>query len=95
MHIDQLRDRFPDDVACRQFLEGVMWADGRLCPGCRHDKSYAIRGESARAGLYECARCKRQFTVTTNTPFHGKPQCQRICRWRYSQQHGRIIFIHT
>ncbi|UCH22658.1 MAG: transposase [Deltaproteobacteria bacterium] len=52
MHIDKLRDSFPDDNVCRQFLESVIWAGCRLCPGCRYDKSYAIRGKTARAGLY-------------------------------------------
>ena len=28
-------------------------------------------GGLRRAGLYECAKCKRQFTVTTTTPMHS------------------------
>lgn len=34
-------------------------------------KSYPIKGNNTRPGLYECAKCKRQFTVTTATPLHS------------------------
>jgi transposase-like protein len=71
MNIDQLRQRFADENACRAFFESVIWADGRYCPHCHGCKSYRIAGKSARAGLYECAHCKRQFTVTTKTPMHS------------------------
>ena len=71
MNIDQLRARFPDENACRQFFESVIWQHGRICPHCQCPKSYPISGISARAGLYECAQCKRQFTVTCKTPMHS------------------------
>ena len=71
MNIDQLRARFPDENACRQFFESVIWQHGRICPHCQCPKSYPISGISARAGLYECAKCKRQFTVTCKTPMHS------------------------
>lgn len=71
MTVDQLRTRFPDEAACRQFFESIIWPQGRVCPHCGSDKSYRLRGASVRNGLYECARCKRQFTVTTRTPLHS------------------------
>jgi len=30
-----------------------------------------LSGPSTRKGLYECAECSRQFTVTTKTPLHS------------------------
>jgi transposase-like protein len=71
MNIDQLRQRFIDENACRKFFESAIWTNGRYCPHCHGSKSYRISGKSARAGLYECAQCKRQFTVTTKTPMHS------------------------
>ena len=71
MNIDQLRKRFADENACRRFFESIIWLNGRHCPHCHGAKSYRIEGKSARAGLYECAQCKRQFTVTTKTPMHS------------------------
>ena len=71
MNIDQLKTKFSDENPCRQFFESVIWRQGRFCPHCQCAKSYHIRGGSARPGLYECAQCKRQFTVTTKTPMHS------------------------
>lgn len=71
MNIDQIRTKFPNENVCRQFFESIIWRHGRICPHCQCPKSYPISGASARAGLYECAQCKRQFTVTTKTPMHS------------------------
>ena len=71
MNIDDLRKQIPDETSCRKFFEKQIWPDGRLCPHCRWGHSYQLKGNSSRAGLYECARCKRQFTVTTRTPMHN------------------------
>jgi transposase-like protein len=71
MDIDALRERFPDEYACRRFFENIFWKDGRFCPHCFSLKSYHLKGASVRPGLYECAQCKRQFTVTSHTPLHS------------------------
>lgn len=71
MTITELRKQFPDEASCRQFFEMIIWASDRICPHCGHGNSWAIKGESARAGLYECAGCGLQFTVTTKTPMHS------------------------
>lgn len=71
MTINELRKQFPDEPSCRQFFESIIWANGRVCPHCGSMKSWSIKGESARAGLYECGSCGLQFTVTTKTPMHS------------------------
>lgn len=71
MNIDALRERFPDEAACRRFFESVLWNHGRYCPHCLCTKSYRLKGASVRPGVYECAKCKRQFTVTCHTPMHS------------------------
>ncbi len=71
MDIDHLRARFPDENACRTFFESIIWRNGRVCPHCDCSKSYRLSGQSSRPGLYECDKCKRQFTVTTLTPMHS------------------------
>jgi transposase-like protein len=71
MNIDQLRKRFADEDVCRSFFESVLWRNGRFCPHCQCARSYLLKGKSVRAGLYECAECKRQFTVTVHTPMHS------------------------
>jgi transposase-like protein len=71
MNADQLREAFPNESACRKFFEAVIWSNGRVCPHCSCGKSYHIKGASVRPGLYECDKCKRQFSVTTRTPMHS------------------------
>ena len=79
MNTDQLREQFPDEAACREFFEAVIWSDGRKCPHCQFHRSYALRGQSSRPGLYECGWCKRQFTVTTGTPMHST----KLALWKW------------
>ena len=71
MKIEKLREQFPDEAACRSFFESIIWSSGRDCPHCHSGKSWAIKGPSARDGLYECGKCGLQFTVTTKTPMHS------------------------
>ena len=71
MNIDQFKAVFPNEEACRQYLESIIWQKGRSCPHCHDNKSYPIRGKRSRSGLYECHGCKKQFTVTTHTPMHS------------------------
>lgn len=71
MNIDKLRQNFPNEDACRRFFETVLWHTARRCPHCQCPKSYPLKGDCVRPGLYECAECKRQFTVTCHTPMHS------------------------
>ena len=71
MNIIEFRSMFPDEEICRQYLEIAIWPDGRRCPHCGDHKSWSISGPSSREGLYECAGCGKQFTVTTKTPLHS------------------------
>lgn len=61
---------FTDGDKAREWLEGQLWAKGRSCPHCGVlHKSTKIEGQSARAGLYMCNACRKQFTVTVGTLF--------------------------
>lgn len=71
MNISEFRSMFPDEEVCRQYLERTIWHQGRICPHCKCQQSWLLAGPSVRKGLYECAECGRQFTVTTKTPLHS------------------------
>ena len=71
MNIRKLREQFPNEAACRKFIENIIWRNGRICPNCQHEKTWPIKGKTSRPGLYECGKCKRQFSVTTRTPMHS------------------------
>ena len=57
MTLNQFRNMFPDEGACRKYLEKVIWPSGRVCPHCGCLESWRIKGDSARPGLYECSCC--------------------------------------
>ena len=70
MDLKTLRKQYPDEASCRSFFESVIWSQGRTCPHCGSAKSWTIvKGQ--RDGVYECASCGLQFTVTTKTPMHS------------------------
>jgi len=71
MDIETFMMQFPTEESCREYLELAVWRNGRVCPHCGGLESWAIKGPSARPGLYECAYCHKQFTVTTKTPLHA------------------------
>jgi hypothetical protein len=69
MNIDQLRARFPDENACRQFFEFVIWQHGRFCPHCQSLKSYSITGCNARQDFTNA------HNANGNLPLPPKLQC--------------------
>jgi len=71
MDIEKLFKMIPNETSCRTYFEQAIWPDGRFCPHCKCKRSYRIIGANTRVGLYECAGCRRQFTVTANTPMHS------------------------
>src|SRR3712207_2342977 len=65
--LPEFEARFPDDAACARWLLERRWPDGFRCPGCGHDKGWELdRGTL----LVECARCRRQTSVTAGTVLH-------------------------
>lgn len=59
------------EEGARKHLEGIRWANGRVCPHCGSERSFAMKGKSTRPGLYKCSECRKPFTVTVGTIFHG------------------------
>ena len=72
--LDITAKRFTNKHAARKHLEAVRWPDGPICPHCGSiDNAHRIKGKSARPGLWFCADCREQFTVTVGTVFeHSK-----------------------
>jgi transposase-like protein len=61
---------FHDETAAREALEAIRWPDGPYCPHCGNadpDKIAKGKGKAHRTGLYYCAACNGQFTVTIGT----------------------------
>lgn len=62
--------RFIDENAAREYLEGIRWPNGPVCPHCGGtERNSRLQGESHRPGLLFCGDCRTQFTVTVGTVF--------------------------
>src|SRR5665648_1089319 len=61
----QLLAWFPDDTACLDYLAGLRWPDGFVCPVCASSRYW--RTAKAR---WMCVECGRQTSVTAGTIFH-------------------------
>ena len=62
---DQFLDWFLDESACREYLEGIRWRDGFVCPRCEE----ADAADRASRGRWICRSCRYQCTVTARTVF--------------------------
>ena len=63
---------FTDETKAREWLEARVWPKGPVCPHCGNvdqDKITKLEGKAHRPGLYQCAECREQFTVTVKTVF--------------------------
>ncbi|MBI5773295.1 MAG: IS1595 family transposase [Verrucomicrobia bacterium] len=67
--------RFSTDETAREYLEAIRWPNGVVCAHCKNSdakriwKIEANEAKKIRAGLYHCAECDKQFTVTVGTIF--------------------------
>lgn len=57
---------FPDDEACLEYLAGLRWPSGFVCPNCGGMEAWRI----ARRGMWMCRQCGKQTSVTAGTIFH-------------------------
>jgi len=80
-----LEPQYRDEDAAREHLEKLRWPDGPICPHCGLEgEAYKItvkektfeeikatkkRIRKPRKGLWKCAGCRKQFTVTVKTIF--------------------------
>ena len=56
---------FPDNQSCLDYLVGVRWPQGFLCPGCGGTACWRTG-----SGLWMCQGCARKTSVTAGTVFH-------------------------
>jgi len=69
----QITQRFSTEESARDYFEQLRWPNGPVCPHCNNADSKRIYKvtpnpeKKIRAGLYKCAECKSQFTVTVGT----------------------------
>jgi len=68
-----MMQHFSTEEKARKYFENLRWPDGPYCPHCGNADSARIykvtenKEKKIRPGLYKCAECKGEFTVTINT----------------------------
>jgi len=62
--VTELHDWFPDEAACRAYLERIRWPEGPRCPRCPAAKIWRMTPP-----FYRCGNCGHDFTVTAGTLF--------------------------
>jgi transposase-like protein len=63
---------FTDNDKAREWLEARVWPNGVVCRHCGNANASRIahlNGKAHRPGVYQCAECREQFTVTVGTVF--------------------------
>jgi transposase-like protein len=82
-----LADRIHDEHDAYLLLEELRWHGNPVCAHCGHDKAYFLNPKGGTRGtglpkadgkrtqsvrrVWKCAKCRKQFSVLTNTIFHG------------------------
>jgi transposase-like protein len=62
----EFMELYPTEEACREALFAHRWPQGFSCPRCGHEKAWHLSGR----GLYECAACHYQGSLTAGTVLH-------------------------
>lgn len=61
----EIMDMFPTEDTAREWIESIVWADGRCCGKCGSTKT---RAASHKTMPYWCTNCRSYFSVKTGTP---------------------------
>src|ERR1700733_4301779 len=75
MNLTKIARYYSDSGAAREFLEAQCWPDGTVCPFCGLvGEAYRLKAKPeskspVRVGVWKCAGCRKQFTVTKGTIF--------------------------
>lgn len=74
LNLTEIVSKYNDEDKARELLESLRWPEGPICPHCKSEKAYKLTpkpNSKTRKGVYKCAKCRKQFTVTVNTIFEG------------------------
>jgi transposase-like protein len=67
--IEHFQTQFQNKEDCAEYLYAIKWPNGFICPCCNRKKAYVIR--TRRLPLFECAHCRYQASLLSNTIMEG------------------------
>jgi len=83
----EFNERFATEQACREYLFGLRWPEGVVCPRCAGTRAWATR-----RGLWHCSGCGHQVSLTAGTIFQDTRKPLRMwfqaMWWVCSQKTG-------
>ena len=65
--LDEFYAMFATEPRCWTYLRRMRWPGGFRCPRCDGRRAHRLRTR----GLWQCAACRYQASLTAGTPFHG------------------------
>lgn len=87
LNLRNLVDRVHNEHDAYLLLERLRWHGSPVCAHCAHDKAYFLTPKGGTRGtgrprpdgkrtqsvrrVWKCAKCRKQFSVLTNTILHG------------------------
>ena len=61
----EFNERYATEAQCSEALAQWRWPQGFICPKCAATKYCTLKHRT----LAQCNRCRRQTSITANTPF--------------------------
>jgi len=62
---------FPDDKACKLYLQNRRWPDGVYCPRCGSEKVYALKSKPFHWVCHEHSKTAYRFSLYVGTIFEN------------------------
>ena len=63
----ELMERFPDEQSAIDYLAGILWKDGVVCPYCNGKN---VKDRISKPNFYHCNACHKDFSIRVGTIFH-------------------------
>lgn len=68
--LTEFHDFFKDEATCHDYFEAIRFKNGEFCPHCFHSKIIRFsKRDPQKPSRFRCSKCKRDFTIKTNTIF--------------------------
>jgi hypothetical protein len=71
---------FPDDTACKEYLESIRWPDGFICPACEHHGE-PYRFATRSSTVMRCRECSKTTSLTAGTVMHHSHTALSVWFW--------------